>query len=58
MGCVWGEGGDMVYSVGQKGPTLHRLPTYKSVRARRFTNVLLAMLVMLLPPKDLWMTAD
>ena len=39
------------------GTTVHRLPTYKVVRAGRFTNVLLAMLLMALLPKYLRMKA-
>ena len=41
-----------------EGATLHRLPTYKVRRAGRFPNALLAMLVMKLLYKYLWMTAD
>ena len=51
----------MVHSASQKaieGSTLHRLHTYKELRAGRFTNALLAMLVMLFLYKYLWMTAD
>ena len=38
--------------------TAHYLPTYKMARAGRFTNVLLAMMVMALFEKDLRMKAD
>ena len=52
---------DMVHSASQKAnerTTLQRLPTYKIRRAVRFTNALLAMLVIALSYKYLWMTAD
>ena len=39
------------------GTTLHRVPTYKSVRRVRFTNALLAMLLMVLLLKYLRMKA-
>ena len=51
----------MVPSASQKaneGATLHRLPTYKRLRAGRSTNALLTMLVMTLLNKSLRMTAD
>ena len=38
--------------------TAHYQPTYKMARAGRFTNVLLAMMVMALFEKDLRMKAD
>ena len=38
--------------------TVHYLPTYKLARAGRFTNVLLAMIVMALYEKDLRMKAN
>ena len=40
------------------GTTVHRLPTYNCLRAGRFTNVLLAMMVMILLYKCLQMKAD
>ena len=40
------------------GITVHRLPTYNCLRAGRFTNVLLAMMVMILLYKCLQMKAD
>ena len=39
------------------GTTAHRLPTYKPIRAGRFTNALLAMLLMKLLYKPLRMKA-
>ena len=51
----------MVHSVGHKGvegTTLHRLPTYKVLRTVKFTNALLAMLVILLLANCLRMTTD
>ena len=54
-------GKDMVHSASQKaikGTALHRLPTYNSWSAVRFTNALLAMLEMTLPNKYLKMNAD
>ena len=56
-----GGGGYVSQCVCQKankGTVLHCLPTYKVVRAGRFTNTLLAMLVMALLFKYLRMTAD
>ena len=40
------------------GTTVHRLPTYNWLRAGRFTNVLLAMMVMALYCNDLRMKAN
>ena len=51
----------MVRHVGDKvvgGTTVHCLPTYKMTRAGRFTNVLLAMMLMALKCKFLRMKAD
>ena len=41
-----------------EGAAVHRLPTYKVVRADRFANALLAMMVMLLLSKYLRMKAS
>ena len=41
-----------------KGTTMNRLPTYRNVRAGRFTNALLAMLVITLFCKYLRMKTD
>ena len=50
----------MVRHAGDKvvgGTTVHRLPTYKVVRADRFANALLAMMVIVLLYNRLWMKA-